>query len=134
MEKLEAEIKLLDNKKRFLHYMINKDNLSTFTTKKRSVRYFISIITLHRSELVPHLKEIGIESLDGTDSEKGYSYVLNLPIWNLTTDQIERITQQYTEKKKEYENLRATESKQLWKDDLIKLKEHLLHLNREYVQ
>ncbi len=121
LNQLQGEIKLLTNKNKFLEYMINKDNLKEFASKKRS-------------ELISYLKQIGIESMDGTDTEKGFAYVLNLAIWNLTSDQMEKVRVQWKEKSNEYEQLVNKQVTDLWREDLIKLKTHLLKLDRAYVQ
>jgi DNA topoisomerase-2 len=121
LNKLAAEIKLLENKRKFLQYITMKENLNEFTSKKKS-------------ELVTHLQKIGIESMDGTNTEKGYAFVLNLPIWNLTSDQIEKINKSCEERITEHQQLQKQEPRNMWREDLNKLRSYLVQLNRAYVQ
>jgi len=139
LSKLQRDLEILENKKRFILAVIAED------IKVRNVKKNVIIQDLVRKgykmmsemhkikstkmEKQAHLprqedeeaKEEGMEIEEegnGTVPAKEYNYLLSLPIWSLTYEKVEQLKQEYDRKAGELEVLRRTEVKTMYERDL----------------
>lgn len=54
----------------------------------------------------------------GSNSGKGYDYLLSMPLWSLTKEKVEKLRNDLAKKKEEIVELEATSPEQLWESDL----------------
>lgn len=97
IEKLNKDFKILENKLRFLNMYISKE---------------LSITDKSKSEL-----EIELEKLN-FDKFEGYSYLIGMPMYSLTTDKIKELETSIEKLKKEIETVTKTSIEQMWRKDL----------------
>ena len=101
-KKLKREYVLLDAKARFIKEYI-EGNLQI---NKKSKEFIENL-----------LKEQNYPK----DSEESFDYLLRMPIYSLTLEKINELTQQCEHKKKELLFIKSKTSEQLWKIDLLEL-------------
>lgn len=106
LRKLRAEHERLANKMRFI----------TEVTQSTLVIY-----NRKRADVVAELTERNYKPMSGDDgSEKtNFSYLLNLPLWNLTTEYIEGLQKECEKKQVELKSLEETSPSTLWETDLL---------------
>lgn len=97
IEKLNKDFKMLENKLRFLNMYISKE---------------LSITDKSKSELEIELEKLNFEKFDG------YSYLISMPIYSLTTDKIKELETSIEKLKKEIETVTKTSIEQMWRKDL----------------
>lgn len=97
IEKLNKDFKMLENKLRFLNMYISKE---------------LSITDKSKSELEIELEKLNFEKFDG------YSYLISMPIYSLTTDKIKELETSIEKLKKEIETTTKTSIEQMWRKDL----------------
>jgi DNA topoisomerase II len=57
--------------------------------------------------------------------ERGYDYLLSMPLWSLTLERVEELRRQESKKRGELEVLQRTDPKQMWTSDLADLERAL---------
>lgn len=97
IEKLNKDFKILENKLRFLNMYISKE---------------LSITDKSKSELEIVLEKLNFDKFDG------YSYLISMPIYSLTTDKIKELETSIEKLKKEIETVTKTSIEQMWRKDL----------------
>lgn len=97
IEKLNKDFKILENKLRFLKMYISKE---------------LSITDKSKSELEIELEKLNFDKFDG------YSYLISMPIYSLTTDKIKELEISIEKLKKEIETVTKTSIEQMWRKDL----------------
>lgn len=97
IEKLNKDFKILENKLRFLNMYISKE---------------LSITDKSKSELETELEKLNFDKFDG------YSYLISMPIYSLTTDKIKELEISIEKLKKEIETVTKTSIEQMWRKDL----------------
>lgn len=97
IEKLNKDFKIHENKLRFLNMYISKE---------------LSITDKSKSELEIELEKLNFEKFDG------YSYLISMPIYSLTTDKIKELETSIEKLKKEIETVTKTSIEQMWRKDL----------------
>ena len=133
LEKMRRELKILDNKARFVEEVCKGD---------------LVVSNRKRAELLANLKERGydlfpkeekkVESEDeeaeeddvkesASDAElaKGYEYLLGMKIWSLTFERAEELRRQLAEKQDEVQTLENTQPETIWLNDLNVIEEAL---------
>ncbi|KAL7483431.1 hypothetical protein ACHAW6_009076 [Cyclotella cf. meneghiniana] len=133
LEKLRRELKILDNKARFVEEVCKGD---------------LVVSNRKRAELLADLKERGYdlfpreekksesedeeserddekESASDAELAKGYEYLLGMKIWSLTFEKAEELRRQLAEKKKEVIILENTKPESIWLNDLDAIEEAL---------
>jgi DNA topoisomerase-2 len=105
LNQYRAELKLLGNKLKFLkHFISGSNTLLNFTKKKRD-------------EMMVYLRdELQLEPINDS-----FQYVLNLPLWNLTEDNVQKLQNQFDEKQEQWNSLNNKTPEQLWLQDLEEL-------------
>lgn len=97
IEKLNKDFKILENKLRFLNMYISKE---------------LSITDKSKSELETELEKLNFDKFDG------YSYLIGMPLYSLTTDKIKELETSIEKLKKEIETVTKTSIEQMWRKDL----------------
>lgn len=97
IEKLNKDFKILENKLRFLNMYISKE---------------LSITDKSKSELEIELEKLNFDKFDG------YSYLIGMPMYSLTTDKIKELETSIEKLKKEIETVTKTSIEQMWRKDL----------------
>lgn len=97
IEKLNKDFKILENKLRFLDMYISKE---------------LSITDKSKSELETELEKLNFDKFDG------YSYLISMPIYSLTTDKVKELETSIEKLKKEIETVTKTSIEQMWRKDL----------------
>ena len=92
---LESDIKLLDNKARFIKLVI---------TEK------IIIFKKSRKELINQIEKNGL-----SDHEQ----LLNIKTYQYTNESVEELLKTLVQKKNEIEKLKKISSKEMWKNDFV---------------
>jgi DNA topoisomerase-2 len=97
IEKLNKDFKMLENKLRFLNMYISKE---------------LSITDKSKYELETELEKLNFDKFDG------YSYLIGMPMYSLTTDKIKELETSIEKLKKEIETTTKTSIEQMWRKDL----------------
>jgi len=138
LSKLTRERNVLSDKARFIQLVV--DGKLTIAKKKKAM-----LITELRALKLRTLQEIQQtsgyvnpleeeekeeeEEVDlqqaGQKVEKGYDYLLGMPLWSLTYERVEELRQQLHQKEDEIDVLRKTTEPQLWERDLKALEQVL---------
>lgn len=130
LEKMRRELKILDNKARFVEEVCSGD---------------LVVSNRKRAELLADLQERGYDlfpkeevkkaeddeeaeeedTASDADLAKGYEYLLGMKIWSLTFERAEELRRQLAEKSEEVATLEATEPQTIWLNDLDAIEEAL---------
>eukprot|EP01047_Picozoa_sp_COSAG01_P028229 COSAG01_NODE_1890_length_8979_cov_5.337500_2_plen_1328_part_00 len=135
LQKVEHELKMLDNKTRFILAVVNEE---------------FKVANRKRDELLANLEEDGYDAMDSknadaTDAEDedeaeaakkqtkkskcGYDYLLKMPLWNLSKEKVEKLCAEREQKQEEFDQLQATTPADLWRSDLDDLESALAEQN-----
>lgn len=98
INKLYNELLILENKVRFIQYVI-EDKIKLKNQQKKQI-------------------ESCLEQLKFAQHESSYDYLLNMPLLCLTLERIEKLNKERGEKEAEYTALLKKSIKELWIDDL----------------
>ena len=107
---LTKELVLIDNKLRFLELVVS----GNFPFKGRQ-----------KNELMEDLEHRKFDRQSGS-----YDYLLNQPLWNLTTEKIQALAQQQRTRQQRVAQLQATSASKLWMDDLSAIESALQNNKR----
>jgi DNA topoisomerase-2 len=130
LEKMRREVKILDNKARFVEEVCSGD---------------LVVSNRKRAELLADLQEKGydlfpkedkkaeeeeeaneeIDNASDADLAKGYEYLLGMKIWSLTFERAEELRRQLADKTEEVTSLEATTPQTIWLNDLNAIEEAL---------
>jgi DNA topoisomerase-2 len=133
LEKLSRELKILDNKARFVEEVCKGD---------------LVVSSRKRTELLAELQERGYdlfpkedkkagpddedeeeeqveESASDSELAKGYEYLLGMKIWSLTFEKADELRRQLAEKTEEVNRLEVTKPESIWLSDLDAIEEAL---------
>lgn len=136
LSKLQRDLELIENKKRFILAVIAED------IKVRNVKKKVLVEELHKkgykmqkdfckvkstktekqAALPAQDEESGEGDADAEDdnavSAKEYNYLLNMPIWSLTYERVEQLKAEYAKKAAELETLMGTEITHMYQNDI----------------
>ena len=107
-------------------YLINKisDELSVLSNKARFIKAIIDgklkINNVPKSQIVSYLDKNKFDQINGS-----YSYLLSMPIHTLTREKYEELLSQEAEKKKELDQVKKSDPKEMYRKDLKDLKKVL---------
>ncbi len=59
------------------------------------------------------------------NSTTGYDYLLNIPLWNLTKEKIDRLNKEKEEKDQELKRLQQVTVHDVWRKELVQLKKEI---------
>jgi DNA gyrase/topoisomerase IV subunit B len=116
LKKLRRELKILENKMRFINEYISGD----LDINRKSKDYILKL--LKERDYTPFGNEIDEENVEnGKGTEPSYDYLTRMPIISMTKEKIEELETSCKNKKKEVKDLLSKTNKDLWKDDLNEL-------------
>lgn len=133
LEKLRRELKILDNKARFVEEVCKGDLVVSnrkraellADLKERGYDLFPREEKKSESEDEESEREDEKESASDAELAKGYEYLLGMKIWSLTFEKAEELRRQLAEKKKEVIILEDTKPESIWLNDLDAIEEAL---------
>ncbi len=111
LDELKNELDIISNKVRFILMVVNDELI---VNKKKKV-------DLEKDLVDNNFPKLG--------SNKSYDYLLGMPIYQLTFEKIEELKKQKDIKETEYNKLNKMKPHDIWKIELIELKEALLKYN-----
>jgi DNA topoisomerase-2 len=130
LEKMRRELKILDNKARFVEEVCKGDLV--VSSRKRTE--LLAELQEREYDLFPkenqkmdgdEVEEEFDESATDADLAKGYEYLLGMKIWSLTFERAQELRRQLAEKTEEVSTLEATEPQTIWLNDLTAIEEAL---------
>jgi DNA topoisomerase-2 len=130
LEKMRRELKVLDNKARFVEEVCSGD----LVVSNRKRAELLAELQERGYDLFPKDEKKTEESEDTEEEEdnasdadlaKGYEYLLGMKIWSLTFERAEELRRQLAEKTEEVSTLEATEPQTIWLNDLTAIEEAL---------
>ena len=101
LNELKCQMNLLENKVRFLKAVINDE---------------IIVRKLNKEELIETLTKMKFDKVNDN-----YNYLINIAIYKITKDEIKKLDDEFTDKKKEFNELDKTSIKIIWENDLNSL-------------
>jgi DNA topoisomerase-2 len=117
LDNIEKTIKYLEAKMRFITDVINE----VVVVNKQSKKSIIE--KLRELEYPFYEKEMIIDYEESREIKTEYNYLMNLSIYNFTSEKLEELQNDIDKNKKEHETLSAIDIKDIWKDELDKLEE-----------
>jgi DNA topoisomerase-2 len=109
LNELKDELEMISNKARFILMVVNEELI----INKRK-----------RGEIEDDLEENDFKKINNS-----YDYLLNMPIYQLTFEKIEELKKQKDIKNAEYNKLNKMKPHDIWKNELVELKNMLNTLN-----
>jgi protein subunit release factor A len=91
--------------------VVNKQSKKSIIEKLRELEYPF------------YEKEMIIDYEESREIKTEYNYLMNLSIYNFTSEKLEELQNDIDKNKKEHETLSAIDIKDIWKDELDKLEE-----------
>ena len=134
LEKMKKELKILDNKARFVEEVC----LGDLVVSNRKRTELLAELQSRSYDLYPKDdgkyvseddEDVGEDSIEESTSDselaKGYEYLLGMKIWTLTFERAEELRKQRAEKADEVEHLEGTTPETIWLADLDAIEEAL---------
>jgi len=107
---LEAEIRFLGNKERFVREVINEE---------------LIIMNQEEKDIITELKTRGYdEDPKKEENEGGYDYLLRMQVRTFTADKIRQLKNDITSNQQKLDGLRATKEKDMWLKELNEFEKH----------
>lgn len=137
LDKLKREKNLLSWKAKFIMCVISDDEEQKIIVSKRSKKNIYKQLEKKKfpkeikGELVK-LKDIEDENIEDNENDKGYNYLLTMPIYSLTQELIDKLLQDKSDKEAEYDILKGKSPIDLWNEDLSELEKAYVKFTKEY--
>jgi len=112
LNNLSEEIKLMEAKMRFIQDVID-EKIVVYKQSKASI-----IDKLKELEYPLYEGEEIIDYEENIEVKNQYNYLLNLSIYNFTSEKVEELEGSIAERKKKHELLEKMEIKNIWKNEL----------------
>jgi DNA topoisomerase-2 len=132
LAKLSRQLELLTNKTRFILMVVN-DELKIRNVPKLEIlselwsqKFQLIFKSSKEDEESDHQQNI-ISDKRPSDKqlEMGYAYLMSLPLWSLSVEEVARLKTQHQEIKTEWDTLNETTATKMWLRDLDELQEAL---------
>ena len=148
---LERDIQILDNKQRFILYVV-EEKIRIRKVKKKDIVAQLEKLGFTKMKDMPAVKNTKVDINapvvePKSDQEEGdksaiieeeeeistkeYSYLLSMALLSLSYEQVERLKREVQGKKEEIETLKRYQEKDMWNDDLDKLMDMLDQIEKE---
>lgn len=114
---LEKQIRLLETKMRFIQNVID-EVIIVYKQSKKSI-----IQKLKELEFPFYEKDEIIDFDSETEVKSEYNYLLNLSIYNFTSEKLNELEEEIKKKKEDYDTLHSRNEIDLWKEELMIFKE-----------
>ena len=111
LEIIERHIKLLEAKMRFIQDVIDDVVIINRQTKK-------SIIDKMSELKYPFYEKEEIVEYEEREIKSEYNYLLNLPVYNFTSEKLDELQEEINKNKGEYEELKNMDPKDMWRNEL----------------
>lgn len=102
LDRLQKEITLLSNRGKFIRAILEEK---------------IKVNNVPKATIIESIKSLNLTEVDGS-----YDYLLRMPIYSLTKEMYDKIKEDYLSKKKEIEETKLIDPKSMYLDDLNELK------------
>lgn len=127
----ETKILQINEKIRFINY-INDEQHELKVQKRKKVdiiglleKYqFMKFVKTSNKKKHPDDENVG--------TSLSYDYLLKMPIYSLTIEQIEKLQKERDETQRKLDELRTTSTQKLWADDLVNVKAQLITFEKEW--
>mgnify|MGYP006122582235 CR=1 FL=1 len=117
LDHIEKTIKYLEAKMRFITDVINE----VVVVNKQSKKSIIE--KLRELEYPFYEKEMIIDYEEGREIKGEYNYLMNLSIYNFTSEKLEELQNDIDKNKEEYNSLESMDIKDIWRTELDKFEE-----------
>lgn len=130
LEKLGGELKVLENKVKFIKEIISGQLVINQLKRKEVVKlladrgYFSFVEAKAESE-----EEEAVEDESTGTEKKNYNYLLGMKLWNLTYEKVEQMVSEHLKKEAEVKKIQATSELEMWNSDL----DHFLQVYKQEV-
>lgn len=118
-----------ERKKIYIKILENEMNLLKWRIKFID-DYINKIIIIERrkkEEIIKQLEDLKYPKLNNNynaeEKDKNYNYIIDIKLFDLTEDKLQELNQKFNIKKDELENYKQTEAYEIWKKELMELKE-----------
>ena len=109
---MKNELLLLKWTKKFMEYYV-----------KRKIKFYENGKHKKKSEIIDRIVELKFPKLskkvDALENEKTYDYLTNFKIFDLTEENVKKLTDEYDEKKKKYDEYKNMKIKDIWLGELL---------------
>ena len=151
MSAFVRDIAIMENKERFIMAVI-EDHVKIRNVRKKEVVKQLLAMKFKMMKEMPKIKSfleenriLAVEPNNAPNEEEGqeaeaeaevetkikeYNYLLTMPIWNLSYEQVEKLKQEVRQKKEELEKLKGYDLNDMWLDDLTAFIDKLEALER----
>lgn len=134
VKKLKRQVELISNKVRFILEVIKgtliiSNKKSPVLLAELKERGYFTLTQLNKiyNEISiyvdPEYNEKEEEAVEGPISKSEYDYLLNMPLWSLTYEKVQKLMKEQDEKSQELEILKKITVEQMWITDLDELHE-----------
>ena len=108
---IERNIKLLEAKMRFIQDVIHEVVIINRQTKK-------SIINKMYELKYPFYEKEEIVDYEEREIKSEYNYLLNLSVYNFTSEKVDELQAEIDKNKEDYEGLKDIDPKDIWRNEL----------------
>lgn len=134
LKDLEEELLCLDNKQRFILMVVD----GKLTVAKRKKSELLTQLKRLKFDPILKMKDKKGKAMESSDSdeeeelqkserspslEKGYDYLLSMPLWSLTVERVAQLADKRIKTEKEKKAMDAATVKELWEADLVCLED-----------
>lgn len=132
LRKLKAKLDILKYKRKFIKYVI--DN-KIIINKRKKVDIIEDLVKLKFPKLsaktveeeIDEAKNIDTEinknALKKVDIKTNYNYITDIPLFNLTYEEIKKLDKEYDAKTKEYDKMFNSTPEEIWLEDIEEFEE-----------
>ena len=124
----QVRMALYGRRKEFL-VNVTANELATITNKVRFLDAVVSGDFVFRGRRKPELIA-DLEARSFAKRQNGFDYLLNQPLWNLTTEKLDSLRQQKVACQQKLANLQRTSPSAMWLADLSAIQNNLDSLKR----
>ena len=135
LEQLMKARNLLSWKAKFIMCVISDDEDDKIYINKKSKKNIYKQLEKKKfpKQINGELYKLkDIEEIDDNDNDKSYNYLLNMPIYSLTQELIDKLLKEKADKEAEYDELKAKTPIDLWMEDLDSLDKSYAAFNKVY--
>ncbi|EDO08045.1 DNA gyrase/topoisomerase family protein [Babesia bovis T2Bo] len=127
---LKLLLRRISNQVRFIHMVVNEELVlfkkakATLVAELRDLGFDSNTDILKGSEEPSTLNEpVTPSRRSGTQDAPGadYNYLLNMPLWSLTLEQVQKLNEEHAQKENQLRILLETTATDMWMDDLNKV-------------
>ena len=118
---LQNKIKILESKIQFINEIIDDSIIIYKKTKKDIIeQLYKKEYLLFQDNIITETKDINIKKINND-----YDYLIKMPLYSLSQDKIDELTNELGKNKSEYDSIYAKSIENMWLEELSTLKERL---------